>query len=226
MSQEKKRVKMKNILQEIENFLNDFNTSNGIDLAIDTIRIEFSKQHKKEALDSLGHWHKITLSSNISAKLKKRLNDDEITSAYQFEKENIYYFNSSTPPKYRRAVMVIFGMKQYTSTAPSNHTVKSILNILRDVSEIDVCFDTPIPPSLDELQKQFKVTPYKDSIYINTPNIQMIEKVIIYNKALKNNLDTPLWRIEFKVTIPNVRHLAIPLHYIKEVIDLTRGTHG
>jgi hypothetical protein len=217
---------MKNILQEIENFLNDFNTSNGIDLAIDTIRIEFSKQHKKEALNSLGHWHKITPSSNISAKLKKRLNDDEITSAYQFDKENIYYFNSSTPPKYRRAVMTIFGIKQYTSTAPSNHTVKSILNILKDVSEIDVCFDTPIPPSLDELHKRFKLTPYKDSVYINTPNIQMIEKVIIYNKALKNGLDAPLWRIEFKVTIPNVRHLALPLHDIKEVIDLTRGTHG
>jgi hypothetical protein len=217
---------MKELLQEIETYLCEFNNDHGLDLAIDTIRIEFSKQHKKEALDSLGHWHKITPSSNISAKLKKRLNDDEITSAYQLDKENIYYFNSSTPPKYRRAVMVIFGMKQYTSTAPSNHTVKSILNILRDVTEIDVCFDTPIPPSLDEVQKRFKLTPYKDSVYINTPNIQMIEKVIIYNKALKNGLDAPLWRIEFKVTIPNVRHLAIPLHDIKEIIDLTRGVHG
>jgi len=217
---------MKEILERIEHYLNDFNQSHGIDLAIDTIRIEFSKQHKKEALDCLGKWHKVTPSSNISAKLKERLKDDEITSAYQFERENIYYFNSSTPPKYRHAVMVIFGMKQYTSSAPNNHTVKSILSILKDVSEIDVCYDTPTPPNLEELSKQFYLTPCYENRYINAPNILMIEKVLVYNKALKNALNAPLWRIEFKVTIPNARHLAIPLHDMKEIIDLTRGTHG
>lgn len=219
---------MKELLQEIENYLSEFNKDHGLDLAIDTIRIDFQKQYKKDALDRLGRWRKITLNSNISAKVKNRLKEDEITTAHQFNKENIYYFNKKDPikKKYRHSVMVIFGMKQYTSSAPSNHTVKSILNILKDVSEIDVCFDTPIPPSLDELQKRFKLTPYKDSRYINTPNIQMIEKVIIYNKAIKNGLNAPLWRIEFTVTIPNARHLAIPLHDMKEIIDLTRETHG
>jgi hypothetical protein len=217
---------MKKILEAIETYLNEFNQTYGTDLAIDTIRIDFQKQHKKEALDNLGKWHKVTPSSNISSKLKKRLKD-EITSAYQFEHDNIYYFNKKDPKgKYRNAVMVIFGMKQYTSSAPNKETVKKILEILKDTSEIDVCYDTPIPPLLDELQKRFILTHYKDSIYINTPKIQMIEKVIIYNKALKNGLDAPLWRIEFKVTIPNVRNLAIPLHDIKEIIDLTKGTHG
>jgi hypothetical protein len=102
---------MRKILQEIENYLNDFNQDHGVFFSIDTIRIEFSKQHKKEALDILGNWHKVTPSSNISSKLKKRLKEDEITSAYQLDQENIYYFNSSTPPKYRRAIMVIFGIK-------------------------------------------------------------------------------------------------------------------
>ncbi|MDD2267803.1 hypothetical protein [Sulfuricurvum sp.] len=145
---------MQKILQEIENYLDDFNNTHGIDLAIDTIRIEFSKQHKKEALDKLGQWKKITPSSNISSKLKKRLREDEITSAYQFERENIYFFYVSERPKYRRAIMVIFGMKQYTSSPPSTRTIKSIINILKDVSELDVCFDTPIPPTLDELAKR------------------------------------------------------------------------
>ena len=217
---------MKEILERIEAYLNDFNQDHRTDFAIDTIRIDYQKQYKKEALDSLGKWHKVTPSSNISAKLKKRLKDDEITSAYQFERENIYYFNKKDPikKKYRHSVMVIFGMKQYTSSAPNTHTVKSILNILKDVSEIDVCFDIPIPPNLEELSKRFNLTPYKDSVYINTPNIQMIEKVLIYNKALKNGLNAPLWRIEFKVTIPNARDLAIPLYEMKkEIIDLTKG---
>jgi hypothetical protein len=51
----------------------------------------------------------------------------------------------------------------------------------------------------------------------------MIEKVTIYDKAHKNGLDAPLWRIEFKVTIPNATHLALPLHDIKEIIDITKG---
>jgi hypothetical protein len=215
---------MKKILQEIENYLNDFNNTHGRDLAIDTIRIQFNKEHKLKHLKCLGNWHEVTPSSNISSKLKKRLKEDEITSAFQFEKENIYYFNSNADrPRYNIAVMVIFGMKQYTSSPPSTHTVKSILSILKDVSELDVCFDTPIPPSLDELAKRFTLTHYKDSVYINVPNIQMIEKVIIYNKALKNGLDAPLWRIEFKVTIPNVKHIALPLHDMKEIIDTIKG---
>lgn len=212
------------MLEEIENYLNDFNNDHGIDLAIDTIRIQFNKEHKLKHIKSLGHWHKITHSSNISAKLKKRLKEDEITSAYQLNGENIYYFNSNADrPRYNIAVMVIFGMKQYTSSAPSNHIVKSILSTLKDVSEIDVCYDTPTPPNLGQLSKRFNLTPYKDSRYINTPNISMIEKIIIYNKAIKNALQFPLWRIEFKVTIPNARHLAIPLHDIKEIIDITKG---
>ena len=215
---------MKDLLADIESFLNDFNISNGTDFAIDTIRIKFNKEHKLQHLKSLGQWHKVTPSSNISVKLKKRLKEDEITSAYQLCKENIYYFNSNIDrPRYNIAVMVIFGMKQYTSTPPSNTTVKIILNTLKDVSDIDVCFDTPIPPSLDKLQKRFNLTHYKDSVYINTPNIQMIEKVIIYNKALKSGLDTPLWRIEFKVTIPNARHIALPLHDMKEIVDTIKG---
>lgn len=218
---------MQKILQEIENYLNDFNNTHGIDLAIDTIRVQFNKEHKLEKLRSLGKWSKVSSSSNISSKLKKRLKDNEITSAHQFERENIYYFNSNIDrPRYNIAVMVIFGLKQYISSPPNQETVKSIVNILKDATELDLCYDTPIPPSLDELQKRFALTHYKDSVYINTPNIQMIEKVIIYNKALKNGLDTPLWRIEFKVTIPNVRHIALPLHDIKGIIDLTRGMHG
>ena len=42
-----------NTLQELENFIDEFNTNNDEDFAIDTIRIDFSKQHKKENLEQL-----------------------------------------------------------------------------------------------------------------------------------------------------------------------------
>ena len=44
-----------NILQELENFINEFNINNNEDFAIDSIRIDFSKQHKKENLEQLGN---------------------------------------------------------------------------------------------------------------------------------------------------------------------------
>ena len=38
---------------------------------IDSIRVEFSKQHKKKELDELGEWKKLKKNSNILFKLKK-----------------------------------------------------------------------------------------------------------------------------------------------------------
>ncbi|WP_323652412.1 hypothetical protein [Aliarcobacter butzleri] len=68
-----------NILQELENFINEFNLNNDEDFAIDTIRIDFSKQHKKENLEQLGKWKKINKNDKkIMAKLKRRLTADEV----------------------------------------------------------------------------------------------------------------------------------------------------
>ena len=79
-----------NTLQELENFINEFNLNNDEDFAIDTIRIDFSKQHKKENLEQLGNWKKINKNDKkIMNKLKKGLTDDEVTSAYQLENLNI-----------------------------------------------------------------------------------------------------------------------------------------
>ena len=59
------------------------NLNNDEDFAIDSIRIDFSKQHKKENLEQLGNWKKINKNDKkIMNKLKKRLTDDEVTSAY------------------------------------------------------------------------------------------------------------------------------------------------
>jgi len=136
-----------NILQELENFINEFNLKTNEDFAIDTIRVEYSKQHKKKNLRQLGYWNKINSNdSKIVAKLKKRLTADEITSVYQLGKHNIYYYNSSTPPKYNKATMVIFAMKQYHKEPPPLSIINGILNILsfgtsKVKVNIDLCLD-------------------------------------------------------------------------------------
>lgn len=220
-----------NILQELEDFINEFNQNNNEDFAIDTIRIEFQKQHKLESLKAIGRWNKINArDKKIMSKLKKRLTAEEITTAYQYERENIYYYNSSTPPKYRNATLVIFGMKQYHKEPPKRELIIKLLAILKDVSNVDVCLDLNHRPNIEALKRVFDLKQYitKDGIftdthYINRPDIPMIEKITIYNKAGKNKLEGILWRMEAKVTIPNFRILALPLHEFKEVVNIARG---
>ena len=119
------------ILEELEEFINEFNQDNSVDFSIDSIRVEFSKQHKKKELDELGEWKKLKKNSNILFKLKKRLLHDEITTAYQLEKHNIYFYNMQDAPKYRKAIMVIFGLKQYHQEPPPRTLVSKILTILK-----------------------------------------------------------------------------------------------
>jgi len=217
-----------NILTELENFINEFNTNSNEDFAIDTIRVEYSKQHKKSKLDNLGKWKKINANDRkILSKLKKGLTTDEITTAYQLENHNIYYYNSSNPPKYLKATMVIFGIKQYHKEPPPRNIIESILNILvfgtsKVQINIDVCLDLAYKPSLTKLQELYKTTKYKTSTYINNLDIPMIEKIIIYDKQLKNNLDFSIWRVEAKILIPNIKYLALPLYEFQELINLVR----
>lgn len=220
-----------NILSELEDFINEFNQNSDEDFAIDTIRIEFQKQHKLEKIKEMGNWHKINSNDKkILGKLKKRLNADEVTSAYQLGKENIYYYNSSTPPKYRNATMVIFAMKQYHKEPPKRELITKILTILKDVSNIDICLDIRHAPNIERLKKFFNLKQYitkdgifTDTYYINRPEMTMIEKFTIYNKGYKNKLGYTLHRIEAKIIIPNFRMLALPLQELKEVTDIARG---
>ena len=221
-----------NTLQELENFINEFNINNNEDFAIDSIRIDFSKQHKKENLEQLGNWKKINKNDKrIMNKLKKRLTDDEVTSAYQLENLNIYYYNSNKDkPKYRIATMVIFGLKQYHKAPPPQNIVTKILSILKNITNIDLCFDMKQKPNLELLKKHFelkryfdkKIKAYTDTYYINDTNILMIDKITIYNKAIKNNLEGILYRIEATISIPNIRVLSLPLNEFKQITDLAK----
>ena len=221
-----------NTLQELENFINEFNINNNEDFAIDSIRIDFSKQHKKENLEQLGKWKKINKNDKkIMAKLKRRLTADEVTSAYQLENYNIYYYNSNKDkPKYRIATMVIFGLKQYHKAPPPQNIVTKILSILKNITNIDLCFDMKQKPNLELLKKHFelkryfdkKIKAYTDTYYINDTNILMIDKITIYNKAIKNNLEGILYRIEATISIPNIRVLSLPLNEFKQITDLAK----
>jgi len=220
------------ILAEIQNLINEFNLSSEENFDVDSIRIEFSKQYKLEKLQEVGRWCKINKNDKrIMDKLKRRLDTDEITSAYQLEQHNIYYYNSNKDkPKYRKAMMVIFGMKQYHKDPPPQHIVSKIVSILKDISSIDICKDFLYKPNLEKLKQRFylkryfekKIKTYTDTYYINETFITMLEKITIYDKQNKNNLDFTCWRFEALIFIPNIKELALPLHEFKQITDLAK----
>jgi len=74
-------------MQELEDYIQAFNTSLSEDFNIDSIRIEFSKQHKLKELQTLGNWCKVEKNSSLLSKLKKRLQKKEITRAWRLEKK-------------------------------------------------------------------------------------------------------------------------------------------
>ena len=217
------------IMEELEAFINDFNSSHDEAFNIDSIRIEFSKQHKLEELKKLGKWCKVEKNSSLLSKLKKRLQKNEITSAWRLEKENIYYYNMQDAPQYRRATLVIFGMKQYHKPTPSKDLISNILQIIKDVSSVDICIDLPYKPNLEALATRYILTPYRnsngvmfDTRYINDTGTPMLDKIVFYDKAFKNKLQGTLWRIEATISIPNFRALALPLYEFKQITDQVR----
>jgi hypothetical protein len=222
-------------IENLYNYLEFFNKNNNINLQIDTIRIEFKKQYKIEKLKEFGVWEKIKKNTYIMQKLKKRLQDDEVTSTYKLKDKNIYYYNSNKDkPKYRNAILVIFGISQYNKEPIPLNLIKSIFNMLtygksKVNVNIDLCHDMKQQPNIRALQNQFQVQQqhtkgiFGSTYYIHNTYNEMINKITIYDKAYKNGLEGILWRIEATITIPNIRALAVPLHEFKEIIEITKG---
>lgn len=213
------------ILSKLETYLQEFN----FDFQTDTLRIDFIKTSKKSKLDSLGRWRKIKPNHQLFLKLQRRYEAKEITTVHQLENYNIYYYNSRKKD-YKFATLVMFGLFQYHKAPPPAEIINSILKTMqssvkrgRNLLNIDICFDMKYIPGIEALKKFYHLTDYKkqgNSFYINDTNILMIDRICIYNKALKNGLDGTLWRIEATISIPNYNYLSLPINEFIEIIKI------
>jgi hypothetical protein len=214
-----------NIISKLEDYLKEFE----LDFKIDTLRIDFIKSSKKDKLNSIGRWNKIKPNHQLFLKLKRRYEAEELTTVYQLENYNIYYFNSKKK-NYNFATLVMFGLFQYHKALPPVKIVNSILSIMqssvkrgRNLLNIDICFDMKSIPDIEALKKYYYLTDYKkqgNSFYINDTKILSMDRVCIYNKALKNKLDGTLWRIEATISIPNYNYLSLPINELIEIIKI------
>ena len=223
---------MVDVLKELEDFINEFNNDRDEDIDIDSIRIEFNKTTKLEKLKELGKWSKVSKNDKqIMKHIKSGYRDIKVTSVQKLDKLNIYYYNLPDPPKYRKAVMVIFGLKQYHKEPPPRDIINSIIGILKNISNIDVCKDLCYKPNITRLKRHFILNRYKltNTYYINdTKDItELVKKVVIYNKAEKNKLDGVMWRIESNIYLSNIKDkessLWLSLNYFKdEIINIAK----
>jgi hypothetical protein len=223
-----------NKLKELKDYIREFNKTYVDNFEIDSIRIEFEKQHKQAHLKSLGCWNKLKKNSNILSKLKKRQESSNVISVYQLEKYNIYYWiKKDDTNKYRKCEMVIFGLKQYHKDPPPCQIVEYIYYILtrgtsKTAVNIDVCLDISYKPNYEALRVRYLLTDcwyqgnYTNTKYINDTGLDCIEKIVFYDKQYKNSLGFVCWRIEAKIIIPNIKYLALPLHEFNEIIEIAK----
>ncbi len=218
------------ILSELKSYLQEFN----FDFQIDTLRIDFIKTSKKSKLDKVGRWNKVKPSHQLFLKLKRRYESEELTTVYQLENYNVYYFNSRKRD-YKTATLVMFGLYQPHKAPPPAEIINSILNIMqssvkrgRNLLNIDVCYDMKSAPDIAALKQFYYLTDYKkqgNTFYINSTNILSMDRICIYNKGLKNKLDFNLYRIEATISIPNYNCLALPINEFIEIINLANGSY-
>jgi len=225
---------MADVLKELEDFIAEFNHNRDEDFDIDSIRIEFNKSSSRLAkLNELGTWSKVSKNDQqIMKHIKVAYQDMKITSVKRLDKLNIYYYNIADKPKYCKAVMVIFGLKQYHKDPPPRNIINSIIAITKNISNVDVCKDIKYKPNLKELRTKFTLKRFmipKQKILTNTYYLndteditKLFKKVVIYNKAEKNNLKGTLWRLEANILIPNMKDIEssiwLALNYFKDEV--------
>lgn len=200
------------------NALSKFSKDVNMIFNIDTLRASFNKDKRLNKLHKIADgfnlkWHKIKKHSNEFKKLKRYAHDKELTSVYRLGDLSIYYYNrkrDDVKQHYRHATLIAYGLHQYHKKPPPIKLIKYLFEEgVNNLSSVDVCYDMHNKPNLDT--DKFIYTQYKDepTYYINKTRLCQITKVCIYDKAYKNNLPYPLWRIEATINIDKLHEPSL-----------------
>lgn len=225
------------ILTSIFNYIVEYNKNAKTDFAIDSIKIDFSKQHKLEKLNKLGVWRKVKsctkTSKALKAKLKKRITKDQLTSAMYLNSNIVYYNLVDETKKYRKAKFVAFGLKQYNQDMSIKlfdySLVDKIVTILKPkILQLDICIDFTTKPNFNNLilnghKSDKEIKGVKGiTYYFNNPNIVAVDKFYIYDKMAKNSLQSTLYRLEAQITVANTKELYLPLNELEHIYNLIK----
>lgn len=174
------------------------------ELKIDTIRASFFKNaiaqkhfSKLDILKSIAKnhglkWRKMQDKKEIKIASRYEFRGLKIINIYELEGMSIFYATTKSLNNCdKKAVIEFYGLRQYHKPTPPFDLIAELLSAVNNVSSIDLCFDSQKPFNLEA----FEIQTYQNTHYIKN-ELGVLERVYFYDKALKNNLNLPLYRVE------------------------------
>lgn len=203
--------------------------NNELKFSIDTLRVEVRKNTMNKYCNKNNYEiSPIKNHSKISINAKKELWTKEVTSKYQLitpDYKNVtlstpHYLNQSSG--YKKYFLVTFGLSQPKKPLSINamKNVEALYNKF-GVDSFDLSIDSTKPLNEDSFGLFGLITRCNTTIYINNPiGFPHISKMCYYDKAYKDGLHYPLYRLELKInTFGKLGNMFIPISEIVEVIE-------
>lgn len=199
-------------------------------LIFDTLRAIVRKKTFKAYCIKQGYKIKeIKSHSKISSNAKRLLFTKEVTSLHQIIApdgyKNIYlstphHLNQSS--NYTKGFLVAFGLGSYKKplTDEAKEDIITLFNRF-SVDSADIARDTPLKPNIEDLTAFGEVITYLSSYYVNNPlGLTDVTKIKLYDKALKDKLSKPLFRLEFTLKASaKIDNLMLNDREIKECLE-------
>jgi hypothetical protein len=174
----------------------------------------------------------IKSSSRISKTFKDKISKDETITSGQHAPSSPFNFAvlHTKNIDYKLAHFVAFGLKSYNQ----DNTPKELTDSVKDtldrlftlcpVTSFDLCHDSTTPLNIDSIRGYGAWVKCYDSQYLNTPFLYGIDRIILYDKAKKDKLQSPLWRLEFRLSLSGVKpkDYVLPIDSIEDILKLVR----
>jgi len=217
--------------------------------AVDSLRAIITKKSKKSLQNLNGFfWQKVEKNTPVSASLKAQIQrkdykglpkPNRCTTAEIMrisEGEHLASFLTfkttqtlNAQSDYKKGELGIHGLTQ-PHEAPKT-IYKPLAHIFSKItlSSVDVCIDLPSEamPTIEALERFCPhpwIRTYQESIYLNTPTLKGIDRIIIYNKQSKERTAYPWTRIEFTCKADTkLKEFEAPFSEIVRFIDEVYG---
>lgn len=174
-------------------------------------------------------WHKMQDAKEIKIAGRYEFKGLKIINIYELENLSIFYATTKSPNSCdKKAVIEFYGLRQYHKPAPPLDLIAELLDAVNNVSSIDLCYDSRTPFNLDA----FKIIRRGNTAYVKA-EFGVLQRIYFYDKALKNDLGSPLYRAEATAPIidlnkpallPKTERLDLQLRQavsdFKQIIDL------
>lgn len=202
---------------------------NSLKVSIDTLELEANKRTLESYLKKRGFSIlMVKAHSKISANAKKKRVTKEVTSLYQVQMKNFSNILLDTPhalnqkSNYKKYHLTAFGLSQYHK--PLHVEAKRELEKLFNrfgVTKYDLTIDRVTPVKKNSLRAFGVLTSMQNTLYINQPLFfSYIERIRYYDKAFKDGLDFPLYRIELTIKCKGkLKDMFIPYEEVQRVIN-------